>query len=163
MSLWMHTKWYVDRLAGPTIRGLARGGVLLAASVGVLLLDVTSLGLASDQRDQEHSTQYSEQSPRTGDVDPTMPAECARRPGRHLVALFFDRPGIEGLVPTTAQDDDAEPCDECCAIAACHAAAGNIGSATWTRNPASSVVALTESPALFGRGQAPPERPPRVA
>jgi hypothetical protein len=146
-----------------------RLGVLLAASVGMLLFGSVSLALVPDQREHERSIRYSELLPGSVDFRASVPANFAGGMGTIVsAAAFLDHPWIDRLDPGTDRDEsndneDGDDCSGMCCGVVCHAAVGNTGNGICPRRPPSSGAASTGTPVLLSRSQDPPERPPRVA
>lgn len=168
MSLSMHSKRYFRCLAGAMTDCLAkRLGVLLAASVGMLLFAGWSLALVPDQRDHERSTRYCELFPGGVDIRASVPAESAGGMGTiGSAAAFLDQPWIDWLDSAADRDrsnddEDGDCCGMSCGVT-CHAAIGDVGNDTCARRPPSSAGVPTGSPSLLSRSQDPPERPPRA-
>lgn len=166
----MHSKRYFRCLAGRmTDRFAKRLGVLLVASVGMLLFAGASLAHVPDQRNHERSTQYFELLPGGLDIRASAPAEFSGGMGTIVSAVdFLDQPWIDRLDSGADRDksndnEDGDDCDGMCCGVTCHAAVGDIGNDTCARRPPSSTAVPTGSPSLLGSSQDPPERPPRVA
>jgi hypothetical protein len=164
MFLSTHSKQYFCCLAGAITNRFSRQlGVLLVASVGMLLFADASLAHVPDQRDDERSTQYSELILGGVHIRVSVPAEFADGMRTIVsVAAFLDQPWIGQLDADRDKCNDDEDGDDCCG-AACHASINDIGNDACARRPPLSAAVPRRSPSLLGRSQDPPERPPRLA